>query len=54
MTAVVPEWRGSSTEIETSAFLSSVRVMLLTVPMGCPATSTWLPLTSWPPFSKIR
>ena len=54
MTAVVPSCSGSSTEIVTSACASLVRVMSSTLPIGWPATSTWFPLTSWPPFSNMR
>ena len=54
MMAVVPSWSCSSTEIVTSACASLVRLMSSIVPTGCPATSTWPPLTSCPPFWNSR
>src|SRR6476659_9702223 len=38
----------------TSTCASLVSVMSSTLPIGCPATSTWFPLTSCPPFSNMR
>ena len=55
MVAWVPSWSGansSSSSIVTTAWAASFSSISSIVPIVCPPTRTWLPLTSWPALSK--